>query len=183
MHGIGVKQTQLVKALIAYFIAIKEAYKNIENGLNDKIIKREIRILKSLIKGRKQVFTRKKMKDMKDRKKSIDKEIKLMEKQREEEKKEKAVRELLESMNIPINQDIIDDHVDGINNLMDLDDQYETFEEALEAWTSYSNFDDINNKRRGGKKKKKKKKTRRKSNKNKKKKKKKKNKKKTRRKK
>ena len=73
------------------------------------------------------------------------------------EKREKAVRELLERRNIPFNADMVDEHVQGIEDLMYLSsDQYETFEEALDAWAELDNFDDINNKRRGGKKKKKK---------------------------
>ena len=69
-----------------------------------------------------------------------------------------AVIKLLESLKIPFNDDIIDEHLEGVENLMDLSTagEYETFEDALEAWSNYENFSVINNKRRGGKKKKKK---------------------------
>lgn len=134
----GEKQTEIIKSYNNYLSAIKDD--------SNEEIQQKKEVLKMLIKGRKKVYTPEKMEEIKGR------------------ERKKAVIELLKSKDIPFNDDIVDEHIDGINNLMDLSEgEYTTFEDALDVWPSYDNFSEINNKKRGGgKRKKKKKKTRRK---------------------
>ena len=192
MHAVGVKQTEFEKALIAYFMAIKnETVKKGERGPIDKDIdtniKRELKLLKTLIKGRKPVFTSGKKKEMNARYKAIKEELNAERQELEGYKKYEKKIELVKYMLkdefnalFDVDTGIIDNNIEKIELLRE--GTKLTFKEAMEEWTSHPDFRTDNrewistdmNLKQGGKKKKKKKKTRRKSNKNKKKKKKKK---------
>ena len=86
---------------------------------------------------------------------SVDKKVSTARKGTEDERREKAVKDMLTKLNIRFNDDMVAEHVKGIEELMESGTIYFDFDEALAVWPDYAKFSEINNKRRGGKKKKK----------------------------